>query len=92
MCNIIQNCEIHNNFFCPDDDIKPLMNACCSLWNDDFECVSGTSQPKELPNQLPTESPTKLQIKLKTELPTAQNDSFTLTSVLREEDSEKTMF
>ena len=55
MCNLIQNCEIHNNFLCPDDGIKPLMIACCSLWNNAFECVSSTSQPTELTTKLPTE-------------------------------------
>ena len=38
MCIIFQNCEISDNFLCPNEDIKLLMNTCCSLWNDAFEC------------------------------------------------------
>lgn len=42
MCEIVKNCETHDNFLCPDDDIKSLMDKCCRLWNDEFECVTIT--------------------------------------------------
>ena len=38
MCNLIKNCKMHDNFLCPDDNKKSLMDTCCSLWNDDFKC------------------------------------------------------
>ena len=43
MCIIFQNCEISDNFLCPNEDIKLLMNTCCSLWNDAFECNMTTT-------------------------------------------------
>ena len=38
MCNLIKNCQMHDNFLCPDDNKKALMDTCCSLWNEEFKC------------------------------------------------------
>lgn len=47
MCLLFQNCELHENFICPDWDIKLLMDTCCDMWTvhgtngDKFECDIG---------------------------------------------------
>ena len=38
MCNLVKNCEMHDNFLCPDENKKALMDTCCSLWDDEFKC------------------------------------------------------
>ena len=38
MCNLVKNCEMHDNFLCPDENKKALMDTCCSLWDDKFKC------------------------------------------------------
>ena len=50
MCEIIKNCETHDNFLCPDDDIKPLMEKCCNLWDDEFECETSTTTTTSTPD------------------------------------------
>ena len=38
MCNLVKNCEMHDNFLCPDENKKALMDTCCGLWDDEFKC------------------------------------------------------
>ena len=45
MCILFQTCEIHENFVCPDWNIKLLMDTCCNLWiyTYEFECEISTT-------------------------------------------------
>ena len=64
MCNLIKNCEMHDNFLCPDDNKKALMDTCCTLWNQEFKCDyppnhhNNTTAPP--PAQTNPDTPTEL--------------------------------
>ena len=93
MCEIIKNCETHNNFLCPDDDIKPLMEKCCSLWDDEFECETNTTTTTSTPDAItismmsvPISIVPSISFEITTES-TEQNESSNHTSLHQETDN-----